>query len=548
MEAIEASNRSGGCGADSRVLLKGGLIVDGTGRKGFVGDVLIEGSQIASISPAPVDVECGSLDCSGKVVAPGFIDVHSHMDWVLPADGLAELKTPYLAQGCTTFVTGNCGFSPGGFRENSPFKRRIGLGADRLFDLAWDSIEGYFDHLERVGLTHNVVHLVGHGTTQISLRGLDPSPLGPDERCELLRLLDEALDQGAAGVSFGLGYEPGMFLPNEDVAEIAKRVASRDKVVTVHGRAYSAVSGAYRERGGTPHNVRSLREMVDVARDTGVRLQYSHLMFFGTKSYPTYRPCLEVLDRAGAEGADVMTDTYPYHCGNSVINVLLPPWFLAGLPANYSNPEAVQRVERGLERMPEALGFGFDDVQVVYASHPELDEHNGRFVSEIAAELGISGARAVLLLSEKSNGRARVLNHSYSDMEIVDALIRHPACLFMTDAVVSKGGVQNPAAFGSFPLLLQYARDRRLVSLEEAVRKMTGASAERLRLKDRGFLRPGLAADITVFDWETVRDNNTPSAPNCAPSGIDAVFVNGRQVLSRGRVDASARAGVVVRT
>jgi N-acyl-D-amino-acid deacylase len=168
------------------------------------------------------------------------------------------------------------------------------------------------------------------------------------------------------------------------------------------------------------------------------------------------------------------------------------------------------------------------------------------FLDQIAAELDLAPSRLVLELSEKTKGRARILNHNYSDMKIIDALISHPACLFMTDSVVSARGVQNPASFGAFPLLLQYARDRRLAPVEEVVRKMTGASAERLKLEDRGFLRSGLAADITVFDWENIRDNNTLTETDRPPTGIESVFMNGRQVKKNGEVDGSANAGVVL--
>lgn len=323
-------------------------------------------------------------------------------------------------------------------------------------------------------------------------------------------------------------------------------VRRKEKIVTVHGRAYSLLSGFYPLDSTIPHNVLSLKEMIDIARETGVRLQYSHLMFAGSKSHPTYKQCLKALDEAISEGIDIMTDTYPYHCGNSVINVVLPPWFLADLPANYSSSQALARVEKGLDNMSRHVGFGYEDIQLTFADHPDINPYNGMFIDKIAEKLGMRPSRLIIELSEKTRGRARILNHNYSNMEIIDALIAHPACLFMTDSVVSAKGVQNPASFGTFPLLLQYARDRGLISLEEAVRKMTGASAERLSIKDRGLLRKGLAADITVFDWKNVRDNNTVTETDKEPAGIEAVFINGTQVKKSGKVDPKALAGVVV--
>lgn len=527
-------------------LLKDGLIVDGTGKQGYQGNLLIKGTKIEEVSKKPISIDCETVDCSGLVIAPGFIDVHSHMDWILPLEGYESLKTPFIAQGCTTLVTGNCGYSTGGFRPNSEYKSMIRLGSDRGFEIAWDTMEGYFDYLKKVGLSHNIVHLAGQGTTQTSMKGLNPKSLQKEEMAELLSLLEEAMDQGAFGVSFGLGYEPGMFFSKDEIIEVAKLVKKKDKIITVHGRAYSFLSGFYPRGDGTPHNVLSLMEMIDVSRQTGVRLQYSHLMFAGTKTHPTYRQCLDVLDQAIEEGIDVQIDTYPYHCGNSVINVVLPPWFLSDIPANYHNKEAVARAEGGLEAMSKHIGFGFKDIQLTFANNQDYNPYNGMFIDEIADKAGITPSRVVLELSEKTRGRARILNHNYSDMEIIDALIAHPACLFMTDSIVSMQGVQNPASFGAFPLTLQYARDRNLASLEETVRKMTGASAERLGIKDRGLLKKGFAADVTVFDWQNIQDNNTLTETDQVPDGIEAVFINGTQVKKDGQVDESALAGVVV--
>jgi N-acyl-D-amino-acid deacylase len=162
-------------------LLKNGFIVDGTGKPGFYGNLLIKDGRIKEISKSPVDIDCETLDCTGLVIAPGFIDAHSHMDWILPLEWAESLKSPFTAQGITTFVTGNCGFSPGGFKKDSPYKHMIGLGGLQIFDLDWDDMDGYFQLLEKSGLSHNVVHLAGHGNSQLSIRGLNPNPLDTEE-------------------------------------------------------------------------------------------------------------------------------------------------------------------------------------------------------------------------------------------------------------------------------------------------------------------------------------------------------------------------------
>lgn len=534
--------------SEDYILLKNGYLVDGTGNPGYTGDLLIKGSQIETLSTEPIESECRSIDCTGKVIAPGFIDMHSHMDWILPIPGREELKSPFTAQGCTTMVTGNCGFSSIGIKAESRFKDLISLGGESHYAITWHELEGFTDHLDMTGLSHNMITQAGHGTTRASVRGFSADPMNRDEMAEMLQLLEQSMDQGATGVSFGLGYEPGIFASREEITEIARLVAKKNKLITVHGRAYSALSAAYEVTDdGTPHNVLSLQEMIDIALETGVRVQYSHLMFAGTNSHHTYQQCLDVLDEARRQGADIMTDTYPYHCGNSVINVILSPWFLAELPANYRNSNALNRLEGEMNLMSEVLGFGFDDIQISNANHPELDQFNGLFISEISEQLGISPFEVVMKFSELTSGRAGVLNHNYGNMEITDTLITHPDCLFMTDTVVSPGGgVQNPATYGTFPLFLQYARDRHLLSVEAAVHKMTGASAERFQIRDRGFLRKGLAADITVFDNNTIKDNCTVHDTDQAPDGIEAVFINGQQVQSMGQVDGSINAGRVV--
>jgi len=530
-----------------RVLLQNGLIVDGTGSTAFYGDLLIHGDRIERVTPKAVVFSGTTIDCTGKVIAPGFIDMHSHMDWVLPIKGHSELKTPFTAQGVATFVAGNCGFGVAGFKRNSPFKNMLEARTVGLYNLQWDTMAEYFSYLRQNGISHNLVNLAGHGTTRTSIRGFDPKPLYHDEMREMTYLLKEAMEQGAYGVSLGLQYEPGVFATMDELKQIADLVKRKDKILTVHMKAYSSLSGTYPLKiFGRPHNLLAIEDMLTLARETGVRLQLSHLIFVGSRTWKNYGEALELVDRARREGIDVKFDTYVYHCGTSIINVFMPEWFLADVPEAYNRRWSLFKLNMQLQLIKDLLGFGFEEIQITNANHPDLNQYNGMFLPEIAKKRGMGEFENFIDFARKSEGRARVLNHRYSNLEIVTALMQHPAALYMTDATPFPEGVQNPAAYGNFPRFLQYARDYRLLSLEEAVYKMTGASAERFQIKDRGVLKEGNFADITIFDWKKIKDNNTAEITNRTPSGIEAVFINGRQVLRTGKADSEALPGMVL--
>lgn len=530
-----------------RVLFKNGLIADGTGQPAYYGDVLISGDKIEAVTPGSISFKGMSLNCSGKVIAPGFIDCHTHMDWVLPMPGRMDMKTPFTEQGVTTFVGGNCGFGIAGFQKKTPYRELIALRTEGLYDLQWDEMANYFDHIRRQGLSHNLVNLAGHGTTRTSIRGFDPTPLQPDEMRSLLYLLEQAMEQGAYGISLGLQYEPGVFATDRELQDIARLVKKRDGILTVHMKAYSALSGTYPLKPyGRPHNLLALEEMIQLARETGVRLQLSHLIFVGERTWETCSEALDLITAARREGLDIQYDTYAYHCGTSVINVFFPKWFLAGVPETYTDTISLIRLRMEIMLIKSLLGFGFEDIQITDARHPDLKRFNGMFLEEIAATRGMDTFENFIDMARLSRGRARVLNHRYSSLENIKMLMQDPAALFMSDATPAPAGVQNPGAYGNFPLFLQYARDYRLITMEECVRRMTGAAADRFGIRERGYLKTGYAADITVFDYDTIRDNNTRQYTDRRPSGIEHVFINGEQVLNYGMANSEILAGQVL--
>lgn len=522
--------------AGESVVLRGGLIVDGTGAPPRPGDLWLRRGRIEAIGAVPGDVGA-HIDCKDRIVAPGFIDAHSHMDFFSVGHRRHDFSS-FAAQGVTTFVAGNCGFSPFGFTPQTRFR---GLLESSLFKagrktLDWSSFAEYRDAVARSGLTHNFVHLVGHGAARTSLSGFEARPLSEMERAEMLDLLDGAMNEGAAGVSLGLQYKPGVFAEIQELKDVARVVARRDKILTVHAKAYSCFSGTYPMIPfGRPHNLKAIDDMLGLARRTGARLQFSHLIFVGSRTWKTFDDAIALFDRAIEDGVDVCFDMFPYPCGATLLNTLLPEWFMARMPGALRSPLARARLHLEAEVGFRLVGFGYAQMQITNASCPEYEEHNGRFVSDIARRVGKSEFDTMLDILDKSDAEARVLFHDYYNDAIIERLMQHPAAIFASDSWPEPGGHQNPAAFGTFPRFLQLARERGNIALEEAVHKMTGAAAGRFRLKERGILAPGRAADVVVFDWNAVRahENETGDA---APSGIEHVYVNGAPIVDDGIV------------
>ncbi len=337
---------------------------------------------------------------------------------------------------------------------------------------------------------------------------------------EIIRLLDEAMEQGARGVSFGMGYAPDIFSTPEEQVRVAETVKKHDGIITVHVRAFSKVSGAYPLKPfGKPHNIIALEEWIHLARKTGVRLQISHLIFVGKRTWPTLEKALGLIDGAIRDGLDVRFDTYAHHCGATVITGILPEWFMAEVPAAYDDKKMLKKTRMLMKISFALLGFNTSDMRLASANHPDLDRYNGMFLSEIARERGMSDFENYIDLAKKSDSTARMLLNKYSNGHIIEELMKHPASNFMTDAWIEPSGLQNPAAFGCFPAFLGIAREKGAITLEAAVNKMTGANAERMKIPGRGLLKKGMAADITVFDWKTVGD----SPDGGRPSGIDRV-------------------------
>jgi N-acyl-D-amino-acid deacylase len=535
-------------------LIRGGRIIDGTGGKSFRADLLLDGDRVGGLFRAGRELPASDreIDAAGCVVAPGFIDMHSHADWMLAAADHDALVKPFVEQGVTTVVAGNCGFSPAPVQlsrlasMDEPLAKAL---FDPTLEYDWESMGEFLERLEKRGLALNLAELVGHATLRIA--GSE-TRRGPMPRRELERCLDElrrSFDEGAVGLSFGLGYDPGMYSSLDELAAFCHVAGEAGKPVTVHLKALSAISPCYPVTYLRPHNLRALREMLDIARRTGIRLQISHFIFVGRRSWPTAARALEMVDEAQRQGVDVMIDAFPYTCGNTTVNAPIPYWFLAMGPRGYRSAWARARLRVELELGFRLVGFIYEDFQVMDAGIEGEEEIDGLTIAEIARLRKRSPFDVFLDLSERSGGETLMLFHAYSGApgceEALEAVLAHELCLFETDALVKRKGYPNPAAVGTFPRILgEFVRNRGLLSLEDAVRRMTSASAERFGLSDRGLLARGKAADVVIFDPEAIAD--TPpvdSRPAGRPRGIRHVFTNGRQVVRDGTCVAACRAG-----
>lgn len=512
-----------------------GRIIDGTGSAQSEGNILIENDRIIRIQNEKPDDSLPQIDCEGHIVAPGFIDIHSHLDWFAGNENSRELIMPFIQQGITTAVGGNCGFSTFGFpvshTYNELLSKNLFRGGGAKLD--WQNAKGFEEHIAKNGCPMNILSYVGHGTTRTSIRGYDASPLTDKELKQLLDLLEESLNQGACGISLGLQYEPGIFADKRELKAVAKLAKAHNKVLAVHPRAASAVSGTYPMKPfGTPHHILAIKDMIELAEETGVRLQFSHLIFVGSKSWKSADKALKLFEEAKARGVDISFDTYGYSLGASRINVILPEWFLADLKTNLRKKSSLRRLWVEIKAMELVLGFGYKQIRVTNTVYPEWEKYNGLYLSEIASQLKQSAFKTLCDLVRLSNGTAAVLMERYSNSEILKKMIAHPQAYYQTDAWMVRKGVNNPAIYGSIPRVLRLSREHKLLSIEESISKMTGSTAERMGIPERGIIKEGYYADLVVFDEKTISDREDEKGIPLPPEGIKRVIINGKMLIN----------------
>ena len=518
-----------------KTLIKNAKIYDGSGKPAFFGDVLIEGERIVQIAASiPVESEFEVVDLEGLSLAPGFIDAHSHNDWFALRGEPVKYFAPFIKQGITTFVSGNCGLAATGFADDTVYEDRIGGGLFSFKDCVKPKGQ-VKDFLEAVdgNIPGNIAVLAGHCTARASVSGSVNRKLTEKEEKEMLDILEQALQQGAAGISLGLMYDPGLYADKEELKKVARLCEKYDRPLTVHPRANSAVSMSYPELLGRSHLLRAVDELADVVSGTKTKLHYSHAIFVGRRSFKDKDGFLEIVDRLRKQGIDMMFDIYNETLGVSVITVILPAWYQAMTPEERKRPLVRAKLSVLVYASSLLLGFGFKDIEIAYIGEG-YEKYEGKSVHQIAKEEGMSDLAAYLMLCEKSNFQGRVNMGPYTTPEIISQFEKDPHCLYMTDAWVEDYGVQNPAIYDCFPKFLQDALLGTGDSMENTIHRMTGATAERFNLRERGYIRPGYYADLTVFCEEELKN----AIPNQKKSfGIHRVWINGKVVLNGETLD-----------
>ena len=510
------------------IVVRGALVVDGTGAPGEHADVGIAGGRIAAIGDGLTGTR--TLDATGLVLAPGFIDMHAHSDLRILAE---PDHTAKVAQGVTLEVLGQDGLSYAPVDDVTLAALRDQLagwnGDPAGFDWNWRSVADYLDRLDR-GIACNAAYLLPQGTIRMLAVGWDDRPATGDELNRMRELVATGMREGAMGLSSGLTYTPGMYADNAELIALCAVVAEHGGYYSPHHRSYGA--GA----------LEAYDEMVRVSLESGCPLHLAH----ATMNFPCNKgragELLALLDKAIAQGADITLDTYPYLAGATSLSALLPSWSAEGgldaTLARLSDPDTRERIRVDMEERGSdgchGVPIDWTAIEINGVRRAEHDHLVGKSVAESAAAQGVPPAQLYFdtLVAERLG--ASCLMHIGHE-ENVRAIMRHPAHTGGSDGLLV-GERPHPRAWGTFPRYLgHYVRDEHVLGLAECVAHLTGRPAARLKLTDRGLVRPGFAADLVLFDPDSIADTATYDNPRQVPTGIPYVLVNGVPVIDDGK-------------
>ncbi len=530
-------------GQEYDLLIENGRIVDGAGNPWYSGNVAIKGDRIAAVGRTGSRAKA-RIDARGMMVSPGFIDMHSHSDFSLLVDGNAESK---VRQGVTSEILGeDTSAAPllgPAIKEFQNYYKQYKI------DFDWSDFQGYFDRLMRRGISVNIGSYVGSGQLRLCVMGVENRKPTKQELERMKSLLDAAMRQGALGLSSGLIYPPSSYADAEELVELARIAARYGGIYVSHIRSESNKL------------LEALNEAFEIGRRAGLPVEVHHFKSAGQQNWGRMKDAVRAVEEARARGLDVTANQYPYIAGMTGLSAVIPTWAHAGgtdeLVKRLSDPSTRARIRKEIEvesadweNLGRAAG-GWENVLIASVTGDKNKIYEGKNVAEAARMRGADPLEFIFDLLIEEKGVVGAIYFLMSEDDVAYAM-RQPWVSIGSDgeAVKPEGvlgqGKPHPRFYGTFPrVLAKYVRQEKVLRLEEAIRKMTSLPAQRLGLTERGLLRPGMYADIVIFDPEAVADRATFSDPHNYPVGIEYVLVNGQLVIERGR-HTGARPGRIL--
>lgn len=514
---------------DYDVLILNGKIVDGTGNAWFYGDVGIMGDKIVDVGHLAGKTGEKTIDAEGMVVSPGFIDMLGWSGMGVLVDGRAMSK---ISQGITTEIIGE-GFSVAPANENV-MKERADWHARYGVDDVWTSLKEYFDVLEDRGSAINVASFVGATTVRICVVGYDDREPTEAEMERMKVLVREAMEQGALGVGTSLIYAPAAYATTQELIELTKVAAEYGGMYVSH----------IRDEGDDGRQVAAIYEAADIAKAADCPVEIWHLKVAGRRNWGMMPDVVRLIAQFRSEGIDMTADVYPYIASSNDLDASLPTWAHDGgrdsLMHRLADPVSRERMKEEMMRSYGGAGTPFEDIMISSVRNDSLKRYEGRRIVEVALEWKKNPYDALFDFLLEDSSRSGKITFSMSEPDLRMAMAQ-PWTSFCTDASLKaldgpfSDGKPHPRAYGSMARVLgTYVRDARILSLEDAVRKMTSQPAQRVGLRGRGLLKPGFYADVVVFDPTTVSDKATFIDPHQYSVGVEHVLVNGRPVWEKG--------------
>jgi N-acyl-D-aspartate/D-glutamate deacylase len=513
------------------LVIKNGRIIDGTGSPAYIGDIAVKGRRIVKISPHICETSDTMIDAEGLCVCPGFFDSHCHTD-IAYATEFPGVPGKVM-QGVTTDVCGLCSTSAAPVGEghlNEFLSREANTPGGVRKALSY---RDFIKETEERGNSTNMAMFVGNANLRIHAVGYENKAADQYQMDEMKKLLRQSMEEGAFGLSTGLTYVPSEFASTEELIELCRVAAEYGGMYNSHMR--NEGKGVFK----------SIEEVIEIAEKGGCRGHCSHLKIADASCHGQADKCLKLIEDANKRGDRITFDVYAYTAGSIMLSAMLPSWILSkGFGKDFSilkNPDIVAKIKEDMKKDDWeniVLQCGYENIYVGYANG--LPQYKGKSISEIAEEEGISNLEAVLKVLIKSNAQATVVYYMISE-EDLKTFIRSPYCLIGTDAFardyegITTGGNPHPRNFNGIPRFIKkYVLDEKLISLEEGIRRLTGLPAEIFRIKDRGLIKEGYVADLTIIDPEIIRDTGTYDLPARKPQGIEYVLIGGKFAVNRG--------------